>query len=740
METLSSRHFCECQACAILMAHKDRNKPGGRAMQQVMSMAAPAAARSRFAPLAETLEDLLRTLDTRLGPILDLIVRIWLAQTFLASGLVKTLNWDSTVELYTSEHPVPGVAPDIAAVIGTGFELVCPLLLTLGLLTPLAVLPLLLTAAFLQFTYLALATHVYWMLLLGLLFLRGPGAISIDHLIAPHLTGSALPLASLMSRLGRAFRAWGEPVLVAFIRLWLAFVLWSAVQAAGAQSPVATAFAALLALALALGLGTRPAALIGAASILVLPLAQPETDEAILLAFLFAGLVLRGGGPLSLDGLFARRLLSLFPSLAGDPAWLQGAPRVVIVGAGFGGVAAALGLRHAWARVTLIDRRNYHLFQPLLYQVATASLSPADIATPIRTLLRGQVNARTLMGRVTAIDVDRRDVLVDDRRIPYDYLVLATGAKHSYFGKDGWEAFAPGLKKIDDATATRGRILAAFERAETAESEQERRRLVTFVIVGGGPTGVELAGAIAELARHGMRDEFRAVDPSSARVILVQSAPRLLPAMAEKLSERARVSLETLGVEVRLGAKVEDIDDGGVRIGNERIEASTVLWAAGVTASAAGRWLGVKRDNAGRIVVDEDLSVPGLEGVFAIGDTAACPAPAGGILPGLAAVAKQQGQHVAKAIRARIEGRPDRGPFRYRDYGSMATIGRKAAVADLLGVKLSGAPAWWLWGVVHVAFLVDVRSRIAVLVDWFWSYLTYARGMRLITGNETAPD
>jgi NADH dehydrogenase/putative oxidoreductase len=354
---------------------------------------------------------------------------------------------------------------------------------------------------------------------------------------------------------------------------------------------------------------------------------------------------------------------------------------VVIVGAGFGGVAAAQAMRHAWARITLIDRRNYHLFQPLLYQVATATLSPADIAVPIRALMRGQQNCKVLMGRVTDVDTQTNEVVIGNQRVPYEYLVLATGARHSYFGKDEWEPFAPGLKKIDDATAMRSRVLAAFERAEACEDEAERRRLLTFVLVGGGPTGVELAGAIAELARHSFSDEFRNADPTSARVLLIQSAPRILPALAESLSAAATRSLQELGVEVLTNSRVHKVDDGGVEIGNERIEARTVLWTAGVMASAAGRWVRAKRDSAGRILVEPDLSVPGVRNIFAIGDTAAC--AGADALPGLAAVAKQQGHHVARVIRAGIEGRRHPGRFRYRNLGSMATIGRKAAVADL---------------------------------------------------------
>jgi len=692
-----------------------------------------------LAPWCEAWDDAAGMLRVTLGPLVDLAARLWLAQIFFVSGVLKTTTWVTTVYLYTAEHPVPGLDPTTAAVIGTGIELVCPVLLAFGLGTRLAALPLLLTAAFLQFTYRELTDHLWWMALLGLLVVRGAGPLSLDRMIAGHLAGSAIPGGALWLRLAGFLERWLAPVWMAMVRCGLVWVLWSAgfAQASAALQAVG----APLCLLLAIGLATRPAALLLAlAGTLGLPetVALGDTVLRLLLLLTFAA---QGAGQLSVDRavmvpLFAR----LCPGLSGDPAWLADAPRVVIVGAGFGGLAAARALRHARARVTVVDRRNYHLFQPLLYQVATATLSPADIAVPIRTLLRDQPNCRVLMGRVSDVDTDGRAVVIGERRVPYDYLVLATGARHSYFGKDAWEPFAPGLKKIDDATAMRSRILAAFERAEASDDEAERRRQMTFVIVGGGPTGVELAGAIAELARQSLREEFRAADPRTARIILVQSAPRILPVLPESLSAAAARSLAALGVEVMVGARVEAIDEAGVTIGNQRIEARTVLWAAGVMASAAGRWLGAERDAAGRIVVGPDLCVPSRPGVFAIGDTAACNGADGRPLPGLAPVAKQQGEYVAQAIRAASEGRRAPGPFRYRDLGSMATIGRKAAVADLPGLRLSGAVAWWLWGLVHVAFLVDLRSRIAVMFDWFWSYLTYGRSTRLITGAEGGGD
>ena len=703
--------------------------------------AAPAGVGSRFAPLLEAWEDLVLVGERVLAPVLDLVVRLWLAHIFFVSGVLKTATWPATVMLYASEHPVPGLAPPTAAVIGTGIELLCPVLLAFGLATRLAALPLLATAAFLQFTYKELADHQLWMALLGFLAIRGPGALSLDHLIASHLKGSAIPFGASLPRIARWLRQWLLPPYCVIARVWFAGFVADCLF----RQPVtlATAAGGAAGVLLAAGFAARFSALALAFLTLAAQWTVPELGDPILRAFLCATFVLHGAGALSFDRLIERFVRARCPSLAKDPAWYAGAPRVVIIGAGFGGIAAARALRHAWARVTLIDRRNYHLFQPLLYQVATATLSPADIAVPIRALLRDQQNCQVLMGRVASIDVARREVRLGAGTRPpiaFDYLVLATGARHSYFGKDAWERFAPGLKKIDDATAMRSRILAAFERAEASGDAAERQRLLTFVIVGGGPTGVELAGAIAELAGQNLRDEFRTIDPTKARVILVQSAPRILPALPEPLSASATRSLQALGVEVLTNARVDAIDEAGVTIGDQKIAAGTVLWAAGVMASPAGRWIGAKRDAAGRIEVAFDLAVPGLAEVYAIGDTASCAGADGRPLPGLAAVAKQQGQYVARLLRARIEGRPAPGPFRYRNLGAMATIGRKAAVADLPGIRLSGSIAWWLWGLVHVAFLVDARSRIAVMFDWFWSYLTFNRSVRLITGTDGAGD
>ncbi len=390
---------------------------------------------------------------------------------------------------------------------------------------------------------------------------------------------------------------------------------------------------------------------------------------------------------------------------------MQPKPRVVIVGAGFGGLSAAKALAGTAFEITLIDRHNYHLFQPLLYQVATAGLSPADIAAPIRGILGGQKNITVVLAAVSGIDTARSEVLAEGRRIPFDFLVLATGAQHAYFGHDDWAPYAPGLKTIDDATYLRRRILLAFERAEAEPDPAERKRLLSFVVVGGGPTGVEMAGAIAELANRALASDFHNIDPRSARVILVEAGPRLLAPFDPALSERASRSLQQLGVEVRVGAAVTGCSCAAVFLGDERIDTRTVMWAAGVMASPAGAWLGVDTDRAGRVKVGGDLSVPGLPNIFVIGDTAFAPGADGKPLPGVAPVAKQQGKYVADVLGARVKAHATEA-FHYRDFGSMATIGRKSAVAELGRIKLSGFAAWLLWCLAHIYFFeAAFRSR-----------------------------
>jgi NADH dehydrogenase len=410
-------------------------------------------------------------------------------------------------------------------------------------------------------------------------------------------------------------------------------------------------------------------------------------------------------------------------------------PHVVIVGGGFGGLYAARQLRHAPVRVTVIDRRNHHLFQPLLYQVATASLSPADIATPIRTIVRDQRNTQVWMGEVVGIDVEAHEVRLEDGAIAhYDYLLLATGATHAYFGHDEWAHEAPGLKTIDDATEMRRRFLLAFESAEREADADARRRLLTFVIVGAGPTGVELAGAMAEIARDVMPQEFRSIDTTTARILLLEGVDRVLPSYPPELSAKARTQLEKLGVEVRTNALVTDIGEDFVRTGDERIGAGNVFWAAGVSASKLGAELGVETDRAGRVLVRPDCSVPGYPEVFAVGDLASLKREDGSPVPGVAQGAIQMGRHAARQIVRDLRQQP-REDFRYVDKGDLATIGRAAAVARLGRLKLSGFVAWMIWVVVHIMYLIGFRNRVLVMMQWGWAYLTYHRGIRLITGD-----
>lgn len=415
-------------------------------------------------------------------------------------------------------------------------------------------------------------------------------------------------------------------------------------------------------------------------------------------------------------------------------------PQVVILGAGFGGLTAAKALRNAAVEITVIDRQNYHLFQPLLYQVATATLSPADIAVPVRSTLRDQENTRVLLGSVENIDRETRTVrLADGREVPFDYLIVATGATHAYFGHDEWEPYAPGLKKIDDATEIRRRILLAFEKAETEDDPEKRRALLTFVIVGGGPTGVEMAGAIIELARKTLVSDFHHIDPSSARVILAEAGPRILPAFAENLSAFAAASLRRKGVEVLCGEPVTDVGPGGVTLGGEDIGARTVVWAAGVKASPAARWLSVDADRAGRVPVTETLNLPGEPRIFVVGDTAAAIWREGQFVPGIAPAAKQMGAYAARAILAGMKKRAI-PPFHYRHQGNLATVGRQSAIVDFGRIRMKGFIAWLVWGAAHIYFLIGFRNRLIVMLHWIWAYVTLRQGVRLITGSTELPE
>jgi NADH dehydrogenase len=428
-------------------------------------------------------------------------------------------------------------------------------------------------------------------------------------------------------------------------------------------------------------------------------------------------------------------------------------PRVVIVGAGFGGLNAAQALAKSPAQITVIDRANYHTFQPLLYQVATAGLSPGEIAAPIRSILRSQKNVQVLMAEVTGFDLERRVVKTPEADIPYDYLIVAAGAGHSYFGHDDWEPYAPGLKTIEDALEIRRRVLLAFELEERQAAAGKTATPLNFVVVGAGPTGVELAGTLAEICRHALTHEFRSIDPARTHILLLEGGPRVLPAYAEDLSRSAQEQLSRLGVEVRTSTTVTQIEPGAVHAGNTRLPATVILWAAGVAASPLGKNLGAPIDRAGRVLVQPDLSVAGHPEVFVIGDLAALKDEHGKMLPGVAPVAIQQGRFVAKVIRAELESHANPGAppfsrssreggdfdFHYWDKGSLATIGRAAAVAEFGRIHISGFIAWLAWLFVHILFLIGFRNRLLVFIQWAWSYVTYERGARLITGSTYLP-
>jgi len=408
--------------------------------------------------------------------------------------------------------------------------------------------------------------------------------------------------------------------------------------------------------------------------------------------------------------------------------------KIVVIGGGFAGLWAVRKLKSAPIEITLIDRSNHHLFQPLLYQVATAGLAAPSIAAPLRHILRGQRNTTVIMGEVQRIDAARRAVVLNDRELSYDYLLVASGATHAYFGHDQWERHAPGLKTLDDAFVVRRRVLSAFERAETATNEAERDACLTFAVIGAGPTGAELAGTLAEIARHTLAGDFRNIDSRKARVLLIEAGPRVLATFTEALSGKARQQLERLGVEVLTGKPVTDIGDGYLVFGGQRVAARTILWAAGVAASPLGKHLGADIDRAGRVRVAPDLSLPAHPEIFVAGDLASLEQD-GKPVPGVAPAAKQMGAKAAQNILARLSGKPTT-PFRYTDFGALATIGRHSAIAQLPKLRFSGALAWWFWLALHIYFLISFRSRLIVLINWAWAYFSYARGARIILGNE----
>ena len=692
-----------------------------------------------------------RVLHKLVWPKFDTLIRLALAQTFFASGVMKVTHLSATLAAATHDFPVRFMAPVTAAYGGVSVELVGGIFIALGFMTRYAALALLILSSINLIAHGPTGSQLCCVALFAWYAIQGAGSFSVDAVLRQGLADSALPVIPRIVRVSEWIRAHITPLYLALVRTWLALALLaegspdfmgsSAARSAlsmwlpldlAARIPIATGGIGVL---LLLGLGTRYLGTLLIAVVFTSAMMDPRGTDTVYLLVLFALIIFHGGGSFSLDDAVTAFVNRRLPTLMRDPRVLEGLPRVVIVGAGFAGVSCAAVLRRVAVSVTLIDRVNYHLFQPLLYQVATAALSPGDIATPVRQVFRDAYSVRVLLGTVTGIDARARIVTTRENAIPYDYLVIATGATHSYFGKDAWAPYAPGLKCVEDALEIRRRILTAFERAEAANDAHERAALLTFLIVGGGPTGVELAGAIAELARFGMAKEFRTFDPADSRVILVQSAPRLLPAFSESLSAIARRSLEKLGIEVLLSSRVDAIDSEGVLVSERRIAARTVLWAAGVAASPAAKWLAADADSAGRIRVGPDFSVNGIPDVFAIGDTAAINGWNGQPVPGLAPAAKQAGTYIGRLIRAKIEGRLAPSDFKYRHLGSLATIGRKAAVVDFGAIKLWGAPAWWLWGVVHVSFLVGLRNRLSTMINWFWAYLTYGSGIRLITGH-----
>lgn len=685
-------------------------------------------------------------------PFTDVVARFFIGMWFLRSGLVKATDWDTALYLAANEYPVSWMSASNAAMTGLAIELIGPVLFILGFFTRPAALAMAALTIVSQAVYIPTTTNLIVIAMLLWYVFHGPAAFSLDRVLSGGLKTSALPLARPAILASEWSRDHLAPIVMAAIRIWLGVTL---LNYAGVIEPSVAVqtwlpttlfnrFPDWLALVSAAFFFAGFGAVIVSYGLFFLIGFFMLTDahpNITLFPFLYLAIYeAKGAGVFSVDRAILKWLEEhiLFDRHYSDipDRW----PHIVVVGAGFGGLAAVAKLKRLPVRITLIDKRNYHLFQPLLYQIATATLNPADIATPIRSLFRADGNVRVLKGEVQAIDTEARTVTYGEgQQLNFDKLVLATGATHSYFGRDEWGPFAPGLKTVEDGVAVRASILNAFEQAEASDDPERVKRLLNFVIVGAGPTGVELAGAIAELAKVSVEREFRTFDPATARVILVQSGDRILPAFPEELSAKAMQSLENLGVEVRLGGRVTEIAEAHVRIGDdELIESETVLWAAGVAASPAAQWMGAKADRAGRIEVNHNLRVisadgEAMEDVFAIGDTAGSNGWDGKPVPGLAPAAKQAGAHVSKVIEAELLGKTCPGAFRYKHQGSLATIGRKSAVADFGRFRMSGALAWWLWGLVHVGFLTGARNRVTVTVNWAWSFFAKHSGVRLIT-------
>src|SRR6516162_7454954 len=636
---------------------------------------------------AAAVTDLFASLARLLSPVLDVLIRLWLAEGFLVADVMQHMLGDQT----TVRDHLPPSAPLFASLAATGFgifvQTICPVLLAAGLFTRLAGLALLLQVLVLQMPGHAQLAP-YSVALLGWIVVLGPGPLSLDGMFRPGIGAAALPLVGLVSRGLTGLTRHIGPFYAFLLRLWIAAGL-AAIALGGVKgltNMLPTSMATPMAMAWlpqmpGMAAGIAPWALLMLAALLTLGLLT-RAVALILIALIPTGM-------LSWGGHFGWITLLNLP--------LLGLP--LFYGAG------VISLDHA---IAAAFQRRFPRFE---------ALSAAAVARlPHVVILGGGFDA------------------LGESRLAYDFLIIATGAQHSYFGHDDWAPAAPGLKGIEDALDIRRRLLFAFEAAESSQDEAERRAWLTFIVVGGGPTGVELSGAIAELARHGLTREFRTFDPATARIVLVQAADRVLPTFPPSLSNAAERSLAALGVEVLTSRKVKTVDASGADVAGEWIAARTVMWAAGVAASPSADWLGAEADSAGRVRAGPDLRVPGRPEIFVVGDTAVCNAWRGRPAPGLAPAAKQGGAYAARAIRAALAGRPAPPPFRYRHYGSLATIGRQAAVADFGGIRVRGAAAWWLWGAAHIAFLIGVRNRITVLASWFWAYLTFRRGSRLITG------
>lgn len=702
-----------------------------------------------FAALTETTNFLSRTS----WPFIDIVFRIWLAKELLVAGILMAHNWDSSILLVQNEYPIRWLNPQVEAFLGILAQIGGGLSLLFGLLTRLGALAIIILALVTQVYYVKLDINLFWIALMAGYLLRGPGPISLDYLLKDGIARSPILFASALAKFFDATRSVFSDIYLLGLRLWLSITLLivsyriivppETMQSLFPCLPVHSAMTIfvyssfLLSLLFMFGFATRIVALI---SFVLICLAYPHLSLVVSPFYwmmTMAIFVIFGAGKFSLDELIFKILKRYFPQLSGKPAFtLENLLHVVIIGAGFGGVTCAKALRHVPVRITLIDQHNYHLFQPLLYQVATGGLAPGDIAIPIRSIFADQFNAEVLLAKVNAIDKDKQLVISGSLQIPYDYLVIATGAKHSYFGKDIWEPYAPGLKQIEDATSVRSKIIETFERAELETDDEEREKLLNLIIVGGGPTGVELAGAIAELSQYGIKKDFRHFDPASAKIILIQAAPRILPTFSETISTKAKLSLEKMNVKILLNSRVEQIDAEGVVVNGERIYSKSVLWAAGVSASPAAQWLGVEADRSGRVKVTEDLSIANYSNIFVIGDTALANAWDGKPVPGLAPAAKQQGKFVASLITKKTYNQQVPKIFKYKHLGSLATIGRKSAVVEINRLKISGASAWWFWGFVHIFFLVGGRNRFSVIFNWIWSYFTFRSNNLLITDSE----